>query len=101
MYSLYFSGKNHVNIEVGIMDIMGVNDKEFSVTLTMYFNVKWNEPRIETNNTFIEGDMVPIDIQFLNQLWVPNIFIYDLRNFAALSVLKKLAGKLYLTFVLP
>ena len=44
-------GTNHVNIETDIMDVMSVNDKEFSVTLTMYFAVKWNEPRIETNNT--------------------------------------------------
>ena len=74
------------------MDIMDVSDKEFSVTLTMYFSVKWDEPRIETNNTITEGQTVPIDIMFLNQLWVPNIFIYDLRAFTALNVLKKLAG---------
>ena len=74
------------------MDILEVNDKEFSVTLTMYFNVQWDEPRIETNNTFSKGEMVPIDMMFLNHLWIPNIFIYDLRKFAPLSVLKKLAG---------
>lgn len=85
-------GKNFVNIETQIMDILEVNDKEFSVTLTMYFNVQWDEPRIETNNTFSKGEMVPIDMMFLNHLWIPNIFIYDLRKFAPLSVLKKLAG---------
>ena len=37
------------------MDIMGVNDKQFSVTISMYFAVKWDEPRIETNNTVTEG----------------------------------------------
>ncbi len=74
------------------MDIMGVNDKEFSVTLTMYFSVKWDEPRLETNNSVAEGQWTPIDLQFMNQLWVPNIFIYDLRRFSALNVLKKLAG---------
>lgn len=74
------------------MDIMNVNDKEFSVTLTMYFSVKWEEPRIETNNTVSEDDWTPIDLQFMNQLWVPNVFIYDLRRFTALNVLKKLAG---------
>ena len=69
-----------------------VNDKEFSVTLTMYFAVRWEEPRLTTNNTVSEGQWTPIDLQFLNHLWVPNIFIYDLRSFAALNVLKKLAG---------
>ena len=87
-----FLGKNFVTIETQIMDILEVNDKEFSVTMTMYFNVQWDEPRIETNNTFSKGEMVPIDMMFLNHLWIPNIFIYDLREFAPLSVLKKLAG---------
>ena len=53
------------------MDILEVNDKEFSVTMTMYFNVQWDEPRIETNNTFSKGEMVPIDMMFLNPLRPP------------------------------
>ena len=81
---------NEVTIKVDVLDVMDVNDKEFSVTMTMYFSVLWNEPRLETNKSVAEG--TPIDLQFLNQLWVPNIFIYDLRSFTALNVLKKLAG---------
>ncbi|TRY78448.1 hypothetical protein TCAL_14393 [Tigriopus californicus] len=83
---------NTVKVTVEIMDVLQVNDKEFSVTLTMYFSVQWEEPRITTNNTVGEGEWTPIDLQFLNNLWVPNIFIYDLRSFSAMSVLKKLAG---------
>ena len=52
---LIFSGTNVVAVETDIMDIMGVNDKQFSVTISMYFAVKWDEPRIETNNTVTEG----------------------------------------------
>lgn len=74
------------------MDINSVNDKAFTVTMTMYFSVKWDEPRIETNNTVSEEEWTPIDLQFMSQLWVPNIFIYDLRSFTTLNVLKKLAG---------
>merc|ERR1712020_243998 len=58
----------------------------------MYFSVSWSEPRLETNRTSSDEDLQPIDLQFLNHLWVPNIFIYDLRSFTALNVLKKLAG---------
>ncbi len=83
---------NEVGLSTGIMDILEVNDKEFSVTLTMYFEVKWDEPRLVSNATYGPDASVPIDLQFLNHLWVPNIFIYDLRSFSALNVLKKLAG---------
>ena len=58
----------------------------------MYFTVIWEEPRFVTNNTVDKDTYTPIDLNFLNHLWVPNIFIYDLQSFAAMNVLKKLAG---------
>lgn len=58
----------------------------------MYFTVIWSEPRFITNKTVDKDTYTPIDLNFLNHLWVPNIFIYDLQSFAAMSVLKKLAG---------
>ena len=58
----------------------------------MYFAVTWNEPRFVTNNTVDDMVFTPIDLNFLNHMWVPNIFIYDLRTFSSLNVLKKLAG---------
>ncbi len=60
--------------------------------MTMYFTVIWYEPRFVTNNTTPNDTYKPIDLNFLNQVWVPNIFIYDLRSFGAMNVLKKLAG---------
>jgi len=81
-----------VNVTTDIMDVLTVNDKEFSVTLTMYFSVQWEEPRLVTNLTVEPGQWTPVDLKFLDELWVPNIFIYDLRSFTALDVLKKLAG---------
>ena len=87
-YMMYFSGQNNVSIETDIMDIMEVNDKAFSVTLSMYFSVRWDEPRFETNNTVKEDQWTPIDLQFMNQLWVPNIFIYDLRRLQMIIIHK-------------
>ena len=53
----------------------------FGLFATQFFtNFRWDEPRLETNNTVKEDQWTPIDLQFMNQLWVPNIFIYDLRR---------------------
>ena len=53
----------------------------FGLFTTHFFtNFRWDEPRFETNNTVKEDQWTPIDLQFMNQLWVPNIFIYDLRR---------------------
>ena len=58
----------------------------------MFFIVLWDEPRLVTNMTVDDEVFTPIDLNFLNLMWVPNIFIYDLRTFKSLNVLKKLAG---------
>ena len=58
----------------------------------MFLIVVWDEPRLVTNMTVDDEVFTPIDLNFLNHMWVPNIFIYDLRTFKSLNVLKKLAG---------
>ena len=58
----------------------------------MYFTVIWDDPRLVTNLTVEDGVFTPIDLNFLNHMWVPNIFIYDLKSFEFMKVLKKLAG---------
>ena len=35
---------------------------------------------------------LPIDINFLGQLWLPNVYVYDLVSFNPLECLEKLAG---------
>ena len=82
----------HVDINVEILDILSVNDKEFSITMSMYFSVMWQESRIETNNTIEPGFWYPVSLEFLQDLWIPNVFIYNLKSFANLKVLKRLAG---------
>ena len=34
----------------------------------------------------------PIGLEFLDEVWKPNIFIYDLGHFKTAKVLKQLAG---------
>ena len=46
----------------------------------MFFVVSWDEPRLVSNVTYEPGEQVPVDMRFLDHLWVPNIFIYDLRS---------------------
>ena len=86
----------HVDINVEILDILSVNDKEFSMTMSMYFSVMWQENRIETNNTIEPDFWYPVSLEFLRDLWIPNVFIYNLKSFENISVLKRLAGRPFL-----
>ena len=82
-------------LQFQVLDILSVNDKQFSVSLSMYFGVHWREERLKLpppshNNSGAEW--VPIDLDFMKFIWVPNVFVYDIAQFRAIQVLKKLAG---------
>ena len=83
----------NVDINVEILDILSVNDKDFSITMSMYFSVMWQESRIVTNNTIEPGFWYPVSLEFLNDMWIPNVFIYSLKSFSNNQVLKTLSGK--------
>ena len=83
----------HVDINVEILDILSVNDKEFSITMSMYFSVMWQESRIVTKNEIEPGFWYPVSLEFLDYLWTPNIFIYNLKSFNSAKVLNRLAGE--------
>ena len=51
----------------------------------------WREPRLEIPRFFLndfnsssglsQGSMIPVNLELVNQLWLPNIFIYNLKTF--------------------
>lgn len=79
-----------MNLEV--LDVLKVDDKKFSVTLSMYFGVYWTEDRLEVRRPGFDPQWLPINMDFMRNLWIPNVFVYNLVSFDALACLKKLAG---------
>ena len=63
------------------------------LTDIVLFSVMWQESRIWTNNSIEEDFWYPVSLEFLDLLWIPNIFIYNLKSFSSLQVLKRLAGE--------
>ena len=50
----------------------------------------WQEPRLYIPDNFMEGInttdpnvMVPVNLELVNHLWLPNVFIYNLKTFKA------------------
>lgn len=89
---------NHIGIEIHISDVLKINDRDFSITFSLYFNVQWREPRLQIDQNFFQNRSIdvdqlqPVDLNLINDLWVPNVFIYNLKTFKVIDVLSKLAG---------
>ena len=46
------SEANLILVEIHISDILKINDRDFSITFSLYFNVQWREPRLRLNPSF-------------------------------------------------
>jgi len=90
---------NLIKIGFEISDVLAINDKDYSITFGLYFSVEWLEPRLNLSkdlwsesNRVSELELVPVNLELIKNLWLPNIFIYNLKSFKTIDVLSKLAG---------
>ena len=90
-------GLNLVYISIDIEDVLEINDKDYSITFATFLNVEWLERRLHVDPDFMslhsnDKVLVTMDLEFLKDLWLPNLFIYNLKTFTEISVLSNLAG---------
>ena len=58
------------------------------------FDFRWLEPRIIGPSNSSENPYVPIDIKFINELWVPDVYVYFLKQINILTIFTKFAGNI-------
>ena len=65
LLNLYFSG-------IEISDVLGINDRDFSITFGLYFSAEWMEPRLNLStdlwgeeNVATEQELVPGGLDLL------------------------------------
>lgn len=95
----YRNDHNLIDIGIEISDVLKIDDKDYSITFSLYFNVQWSEPRLNLSQEFFNSEnittdeqLVPVNLELIHDLWVPNIYIYNLKSFKVIDVLSKLAG---------
>ena len=86
------SSSLEVTLEFSDVDILEVSDLKHTLTMLMYMGVHWNEPRLITPKNTGKQHKVPLDLQFLEHLWLPDLDIYNVKHIKDFKVLKKLAG---------
>ena len=98
----YTEQTNTIHISIDIDEVLRINDATYSITFSTYFNVEWKEKRLNispefgaslrSDNSSTDPVMVPMNLEFIKDLWMPNIFIYNLKTYKVINVLSKLAG---------
>ena len=104
-FDLPMKESNKISVTIDISEVLRINDKDYSITFACYFNVEWEERRIwlgpdfgreqagpGVNTTMNPDIIVPMNLEFVKDLWLPNIFIYNLKTYKVIDVLSKLAG---------
>ena len=105
------NGVNPIKVELLIQEVLSINDKDNSITFACYYNMKWQDKRIQFssdygrevltktqindpnfNLTMNPNVIVPMNTKMLEDLWVPNAMIYNLKSFEQMHVLDKLHG---------
>ena len=83
-----------------IFDIEEVNDRDQTVRMSMYFNVKWLEPRIVINEAATDWNdtkyglagSVNVAPEILKKFWNPDIELYRMEQFRSQSILKAMSS---------
>ena len=88
------------NFEFVLNGIREIDDMSQSISLSMYFKIRWFEPRLKINETakaWTELQLGPpgevtVSQQNLRYLWYPELEIYGIEKFRIFNVLKKQSG---------
>ena len=92
-YDMFRMPEKQVQVEIGIrvVEVLEINDHDFSAEFYMYFAVSWNDARLINYAT--AGQTLRIETSFMQYMWVPDIYIYNLKSFSSSRVLTDFAGK--------
>ena len=41
-----------------ISDVLKIDDKDYSITFSLYFNVQWSEPRLNLSREFMDSENI-------------------------------------------
>ena len=85
-------GLVNITVDLDVLQILEVDDIKFTVSFSMYFGVRWQEPRVIGPPPPEDNPYVPIDLGFIDFLWVPDIYIYHLKSILVTRIFTQFAG---------
>ena len=88
--------KNEIDVHLDFdIRVFEVNDIRFTVSFTMYFGIRWEEPRLlrKNNSKSYDTTLERVDLDLLQHLWLPSIYILNLKSYKTLNIFSEFAGE--------
>ena len=82
-----------VEIEFDIVQFTAVDDRNFRVDFVTYMSMLWEEPRIVYTGNSSVPKTVSLGLDMAQHIWLPDIYIYNLKSVTMTSILREFAGK--------
>ena len=68
-----------------LMDINKIDEDDFGFSITLHMTFYWFDNRIKFDENSSDITTANVDISFLNEIWIPDFYIYDLNYFRELE----------------
>lgn len=88
------SGTLDVQLELDISQILEFDDIGYTVSILLYVSMVWEDPRIIGPTPDDPTKMFPIDNGFASSIWLPDIYIYDVKEIILSKFNIPFAGKI-------
>lgn len=86
------SGHMEILVDFDVAQVVEIDDVKFSIKFIMYIGLTWVDPRIICLKEDQEVSWMPVDIEFGNYMWLPDIYIYDVQEIVFPKYYKKFGG---------
>ena len=81
-------GVVEIDLRIDVVETTAFDDKEFTATIMMYLRTAWNEPRVKSNSSM----KIPMDSSIMKLLWLPDLYIYNMKEFKTERILTDFSG---------
>jgi len=87
------SSPMEILVDFDVAQVVEINDVKFSIKFIMYIGLTWVDPRIVCLKEAEEISWMPVDIEFGNYMWLPDLYIYDVQEIIFPKYYKQFGGQ--------
>ena len=71
----------------------GIQLLDSAIAISAFFQFLWKDSRISIKNVHeIDGQTVNVDPSFIEDIWLPDLYFYDLRSFKKHELFRDVQG---------